>query len=69
LPAPSDHHRADRVFASAAKARLPLGCYIANPAEVARWATRPAAFHVFSIDYKVVAEGYRAAAAALEAAG
>ena len=60
---------ADRVFASVAKAGLPLGFYIANPGEVARWAARPAAFHVFSIDYKVVAEGYRAAAAALEAGG
>jgi len=58
---------AERMFASVAKARVPLGFYVANPGEVARWAARAAAFHVFSIDYKVVAEGYRAAAAAFEA--
>lgn len=56
---------ADRLFASVAKAGLPLGFYIANPQEVARWSGRPAAFQVFSIDYKVIAEGYLAAAKAL----
>jgi len=60
---------ADRMFASVKRAGLPLGFYIANPGEVARWAGRDAAFHVFSIDYKVVAEGYRAAAEALRAGG
>jgi 2-keto-3-deoxy-L-rhamnonate aldolase RhmA len=60
---------ADRMFASVKRARLPLGFYIANPGEVARWAGREAAFHVFSIDYKVVAEGYRAAAETLQASG
>lgn len=56
---------ADRMFASVNRAGLPLGFYIANPGEVSRWAAREAAFHVFSIDYKVLAEGYRAAAEAL----
>lgn len=60
---------AERMFASVKRAGLPLGFYIANPGEVARWAGRDAAFHVFSIDYKVVAEGYRAAAEALRAGG
>lgn len=58
---------AERLFASVARARLPLGFYIANPQEVERWSGRPAAFHVFSIDYKVLAEGYKAAAQALGA--
>ncbi len=60
---------AEQMFASVAKAELPLGFYIANPAEVARWAARAAAFYVYSIDYKVVAEGYRAAAQLLSQGG
>ena len=60
---------ADRLFASVGRAGLPLGFYIANSGEIARWAGRAAAFHVYSIDYKIVAEGYRAAAEALAAPG
>ncbi len=59
---------AERMFASVAGAKLPLGFYIANSGEVARWSAREAAFHVYAIDYKVVAEGYRAAARELGAA-
>lgn len=60
---------AERLFDSVAKAGLPLGFYIANPQEVARWAKRAAAFYVYSIDYKVVAEGFRSAVQALQAGG
>jgi len=58
----------ERVFASAAKAKLPLGLYIANAGEVPRWKGRDCKFFVYAIDYKVIAEGYQAARRALGAA-
>lgn len=58
---------AEGLFESVTRAQRALGFYIANTAETARWAGRPAAFYVYAIDYKVLAEGYRAAAAALGA--
>ncbi len=56
---------AGKVFAAAEKAGLPLGLYIANAGETARWAGQKANFFVYAIDYKVVAEGYRAAVTAI----
>jgi 4-hydroxy-2-oxoheptanedioate aldolase len=56
---------AGQVFSAAERARLPLGLYIANAAETARWAGQKANFYVYAIDYKVIAEGYRAAVGAI----
>ena len=50
---------ADAVFNSSTGAGLPMGFYVANAAETARWSKRQASFFVYAIDYKVVAEGYR----------
>lgn len=58
----------EQVFGSVERAGLPVGLYIANPAELPRWAGRNAGFYVYAIDYKVVAEGYRAAREAFAAA-
>lgn len=57
----------ERLFAAVRKAKLPLGLYVANSTELQRWQSAAAQFHVYAIDYKVVAEGYRAARAALGA--
>lgn len=58
----------ERVFKSTKAAHLPIGLYIANAAELSRWAGRDARFYVYSIDYKVIAEGYRAARRAFQEA-
>lgn len=56
---------AGKVFSAVEKAGLPLGLYIANAGETARWAGQRANFFVYAIDYKVIAEGYRAAVDAI----
>ena len=56
---------AGKVFSAAERANLPLGLYIANAGETARWASRKANFYVYAIDYKVLAEGYRTAVSAI----
>lgn len=65
--APEVLDAADRIFKCAGKHGLPLGLYIANTGEIERWASRPAQFYVYAIDYKVIAEGYRSAIGALRA--
>lgn len=62
---PSVIEAAGKVFSAAGKAGLPLGLYIANAGEKARWAGQKANFFVYAIDYKVIAEGYRAAVGAI----
>ena len=57
----------ERLFTAVGKANLPLGLYVANSDQVARWRGVKAQFHIYAIDYKVVAEGYRAARNALGA--
>jgi 4-hydroxy-2-oxoheptanedioate aldolase len=52
---------ANSVFTAAEKAGLPVGVYIANAGETARWAGTKANFFVYAIDHKVLAEGYRTA--------
>jgi 2-keto-3-deoxy-L-rhamnonate aldolase RhmA len=58
---------AERLFTAVGKANLPLGLYVANSNQIERWRGVDAQFHVYAIDYKVMAEGYRAARVALSA--
>jgi 2-keto-3-deoxy-L-rhamnonate aldolase RhmA len=56
----------NRLMSTSAKAGVPVGAYVANHGQMATWANGEATFFVFSIDYKVVAEGYRAAREAFQ---
>ncbi len=58
---------ADRLFAAVRNAKLPLGLYVANSSQIEQWRGATAQFYVYAIDYKIVAEGYRAARTALGA--
>jgi 2-keto-3-deoxy-L-rhamnonate aldolase RhmA len=54
----------DSLMASAMARGIPVGAYVANPSQMSKWLGGAASFFVYSIDYKIVAEGYRTARAA-----
>lgn len=54
----------DGLMSTVAAHDIPVGAYVANPAQMTKWIGGPASFFVYSIDYKIVAEGYRSARAA-----
>jgi 2-keto-3-deoxy-L-rhamnonate aldolase RhmA len=51
----------EKLMAIARGRDVPIGAYVANPGQVKTWLGGAASFFVYSIDYKVVSEGYRTA--------
>lgn len=56
----------DGIVRAAAARNIPMGLYIPNADALGTWKGGDVRFYVYAIDYKVIAEGYRAARRAID---